>query len=145
MPCNSPGLPLDSVAECRPGLSRLSPAGSIDTAEQARFVAGLTDLNRRQGLYLQRENSVEITESVLYQARLNIPASVPVGTYTAETFLIRDGKVTAAAVREISIRKFGFERFIATVAEYRSFTYGLSAVFISLFLGWFAGVVFQRK
>ena len=43
--------------------------------------------------------AVEITRSVLYRAWLSIPARVPVGRYTAETFLIRNGKIIAAATR----------------------------------------------
>lgn len=123
---------------------QLSPAGTIDPEEQRRFLAGLVDLNRREGLYKQQEGSVEILEGVLYQARLSIPASVPTGTYTAETFLVRDGQVLAAAVREIEVRKFGFELLIANVAEYRPFTYGVCAVLVSLALGWLGGVVFRK-
>lgn len=123
---------------------QLSPAGTIDPAEQRRFLSGLVDLNRREGLYKQQEGSVEILEGVLYQARLSIPASVPTGTYTAETFLVRDGQVLAAAVREIEVRKFGFELFVATVAEYQPFAYGVCAVLISLLLGWIGGVIFRK-
>ncbi len=133
-----------AIYELGLGHIQLSPAGSIETEEQKRFIAGLVDLNKRGGLYLQNENSVEITESVLYQARIEIPSSVPVGTYTAETFVIQDGKVLAAATREIEIRKYGFELFLATMAEYQSFWYGLTAVIISLLFGWVAGVVFRR-
>jgi len=144
--------PIDQIVDSRTaaiyelGLNnlQLSPTGSIDLAEQRRFSAGLVDLNRRGGLYQQAGNSVEISEGVLYRARITIPSSVPTGTYTAETFLVRDGRVLAAAVREISIRKYGFERFIATVAQYHSFTYGLCAVAISLLLGWLSGLVFRR-
>jgi hypothetical protein len=69
---------------------------------------------------------------------------VPTGTYTAETFLVRDGQVLAAAVREIEVRKFGFELFVATVAEYQPFAYGVCAVLISLLLGWIGGVIFRK-
>ncbi len=123
---------------------QLSPAGTIDPAEQRRFLAGLVDLNRREGLYKQQEGSVEIMEGVLYQARLSIPASVPTGIYTAETFLVRDGQVLAAAVREIEVRKFGFELLVANVAEYQPFFYGVCAILISLALGWLGGVVFRK-
>ena len=60
---------------------------------------------------------MEISEGVLYRARISIPARVPVGTYTAETFLIRDGRVIAGAAREIRIEKLGFEGFVAQAAE----------------------------
>jgi hypothetical protein len=38
----------------------------------------------------------------------------------------------------------GFERFVATVADQWSFTYGLVAVLVSLFLGWGASAIFRR-
>ena len=72
-------------------------------------------------------SGVEISEGVLYRARINIPARVPIGNYTAETFLIRDGRVIAGAVREIRIEKLGFERFVADAAERWSLTYGIAA------------------
>jgi len=81
---------------------------------------------------------------VLYRARLTIPARVPVGRFTAETFLIRDGRVLAAAVRDIDIRKSGFERFVARAAERHAFLYGIAAVALSIALGWGAGWVARR-
>ncbi|MGF7150788.1 uncharacterized protein (TIGR02186 family) [Sphingomonas zeicaulis] len=123
---------------------QLSPASARPTDEQRRFAAGLVDLNKRVGLYGEVVGEVEITDDVLYRARLRIPARVPVGTFTAETFLIQDGKVLAAAVRPIEIRKSGFERFVAEAADRWSFVYGLVAVALSLALGWAAGALFRR-
>ena len=76
--------------------------------KERRFEAGLLDLRKRQGLYAEHPHGVEISEGVLYRARISIPSQVPVGTYTAETFLVDDGKVIAAATREIEIGKSGF-------------------------------------
>ena len=69
---------------------------------------------------------------------------MPVGRFTAETFLIRDGRVLAAAVRDIDIRKSGFERFVARAADRSSVMYGLVAVALSVFLGWAAGWIARR-
>ncbi|NJM50858.1 MAG: hypothetical protein HC843_08225 [Sphingomonadales bacterium] len=129
------------------GLERmqLSPSGEIVGAEQRRFVKGLVDLNERQGLYRQEDRAVEITDNVLYRAYLDIPSSVPVGTYTAETLLIRDGRVIVADDHvEIEIQKTGFEQFVTVMADKYSLLYGLLAVIISLGLGWLAGVIFRR-
>jgi len=68
-----------------------------------------------------------------------------VGKYTAETFLIQDGRVLAAAVRDVDIDKSGFERFIATAAQAHGFIYGLCAVAISLLFGWAASTLFRRR
>lgn len=124
---------------------QLSPASSAAPEVEARFQEGLVELKRRTGLYYEAPDAVEITGGVLYRARVTIPARVPVGRFTAETFLIRDGRVLAAAVREIDIRKSGFERFVARAAERASLAYGLVAVALSVGLGWFAGWVAGRR
>jgi uncharacterized protein (TIGR02186 family) len=145
--------PIDKIVDTKTaaiyelGLDRLqlSPSGEIVSADQKRFVAGLVGLNSRNGLYRQSAGTVEITDNVLYRVHLDIPSSVPVGRYIAETLLIRNGRVIIADDKvEIDIQKTGFEQFVTVLAEKYSFTYGAIAVFISLFLGWFAGFVFRK-
>jgi len=123
---------------------QLSPASSAPQDEQDRFARGLVDLKRRSNLYYEAPGAVEITDGVLYRARIDIPARVPVGRFTAETFLIRDGHVLAVATKEIEIRKSGFERFVARSAQRWSIAYGLVAVALSVLLGWAAGYVARR-
>ncbi|WP_423605800.1 TIGR02186 family protein [Sphingomonas sp. MS122] len=123
---------------------QLSPASGAVPAVQARFDSGLVDLKKRTGLYYEAPGTVEISDGVLYRGRVNIPARVPVGRFTAETFLIRDGRVLAAAVRDIDIRKSGFERWIARAAERSSVLYGMAAVLLSVFFGWAAGAIWRR-
>ena len=144
--------PIDQLVDARTraiyelGLDslQLSPASSAPSDEQQRFQQGLVDLKRRAGLYVADPRAVEITAGVLYRARVTIPARVPVGRYTAETFLIRDGRVLAAATRPIDIRKAGFERFVARAASRWSVYYGLAAVALSITLGWLADRVARR-
>jgi len=124
---------------------QLSP-GSGAVPERARhFEAGLIDLRKKRGVYYEDPRGVEITEGVLYRARITIPSQVPVGTYSAETFLIQDGRVLAVATRDIYIGKTGFERWVSLVARRHEGLYGLAAVIMSLGLGWAAAVVFRRR
>ncbi len=123
---------------------QLSPASSGNLAEDQRFEEGLIELKRRGGYYSETDRGVEISEGVLYRARIAIPARVPVGRYTAETFLIERGRVVAAATREIEIHKSGMEAFVARAAERHGIVYGLTAVLLSLALGWAASVAFRR-
>jgi uncharacterized protein (TIGR02186 family) len=124
---------------------QLSPGGGALPDKERRFEAGLLDLRRRQGLYAEHSGGVEISEGVLYRASISIPSQVPVGTYTAETFLIDRGRVLAAATREIQIDKSGFERFVALAARRHAFLYGLVSVLLSLGLGWAAAALFRRR
>jgi len=123
---------------------QLSPSGSIDLEEQARMRAGLVDLRERQGLYRTIEDGVSVSEGVLYQARIGLPSSVQTGTYTAETFAVRNGRVLASAVAEVEVRKVGFERFVEVFANRQPLLYGLVAIMLSLLMGWFAGRLFNR-
>lgn len=124
---------------------QLSPSGEVDAKEQRRFSNGLVDLKQRNGLFRQEAGSVEITDQVLYRARLKIPSSVPVGTYVAETLLIRNGRVIVADDNvEVRVRKTGFEQLVTILAQDYSLFYGAMAVLVSLLLGWFAGYIFQR-
>ena len=124
---------------------QLSPGGGALPEKERRFEAGLLDLRKRQGLYSENPRGVEISDGVLYRATITIPSQVPVGTYTAETFLIDRGRVLAAATRDIQIDKSGFERFVALAARRHSFLYGLAAVILSLGLGWAAAAAFRRR
>ncbi|HWI76821.1 MAG TPA: TIGR02186 family protein [Sphingomicrobium sp.] len=124
---------------------QLSPGTTALPDRARRFEAGLLDLRQRQGLYSESDHGVEITDGVLYRATINIPSQVPVGTYTAETFLVADGRVLTAATRDIDIGKSGFERFVALAARRHSALYGLFAVILSLALGWSAAAIFRRR
>ena len=124
---------------------QLSPGGGALPDKERRFESGLLDLRKRQGLYAESDRGVEISNGVLYRARIAIPSQVPVGTYTTETFLIDRGKVIAAATRDVDVGKAGFERTMALAARQHGFLYGLAAVALSLFLGWAAAMAFRRR
>lgn len=124
---------------------QLSPGGGALPEKERRFEAGLLDLRRRQSLYSESPHGVEINGNVLYRAVITIPSQVPVGTYTAETFLIDRHKVIAAATRDIQINKSGFERYVALAARRNRFLYGLTCVALSLGLGWAAAAAFRRR
>ena len=133
-----------AIYELGLGNIQLSPADVGSQEKQARFENGLVSQRRKNDLFIDQPGSVEITNGVLYRVRLPIPARVPIGHYTAETFLIRDGRILAAATRDIVIRKSGFERFVAVSADSSPFLYGLCAIALSLALGWIASAAFRR-
>ena len=133
-----------AIYELGLGSIHLSPAGGMDPGIAHRFETGFVDLRQRGGLFVTQAGAIEISKGVLYRARLTIPPRVPDGRYTAETFLIRDGRVVAAATRTILVRKQGFERIVAGFAENRPILYGLLAVLLSVGFGWAASALFRR-
>jgi uncharacterized protein (TIGR02186 family) len=133
-----------AIYELGLGNIQISPSEGISTERLTRLEAGMVALRKKTGLFDETSNSVEITDGVLYRAKIAIPARVPTGDYTAETFLIRDRKVLAAATREVTIVKSGFERFVAQSAEDHPILYGLFAVLMSLAMGWAASSLTRR-
>lgn len=121
---------------------QLSPSGVIDPEEQARFAGGLVDLKTRQELYSENFEGVRISEQVLYQARINLPSNVTTGTYTAETFAVRGGRVIASAMTEVEVQKVGFEGKVEEYSQDLALIYGLLAVMLSVGMGWAAGRLF---
>lgn len=121
---------------------QLSPIGTYDPQEQARFAAGLVDLQRRGALYQEDPKGVAIKGQVLYQARIALPSHVQTGTYTAETFAVTRGRVVASAISRVEVRKLGFELAVARFADRQSLAYGLLAVLVSVAMGWIAGRLF---
>ncbi|NNC52827.1 MAG: TIGR02186 family protein [Erythrobacter sp.] len=133
-----------AIYEFGTGYIQMSPSGSINPQEQERFSLGLVDLKRRQGLYKEDFGGVQISEGVLYQARISLPSNVTTGTYSAETFAVTRGRVIASAVSEVEVRKVGFERFVELSANQYGLLYGFVAVMLSVLMGWGAGRLFAR-
>ena len=131
-----------AIYELGLGYLQLSPIGSINPVDQARFTQGLVAMREREGLYKEDPKGVTISEQVLYQARIALPSNVQTGRYTAETFAIARGRVVASASADVEVHKRGFERLVADYAQQDSFLYGLVAVALSLTMGWLAHRLF---
>ncbi len=123
---------------------QLSPATAADPETTRQFQDGLVKLRSGEQLFVEQPYGVQVTDRVLYRARLPIPSAVPVGNYQAEIYLIGNGpdgkgKVLARSTAPVIIDKSGFERAIYVFAHENSFLYGLAAIALALGMGWAAG------
>ncbi|MGL4542437.1 MAG: TIGR02186 family protein, partial [Polymorphobacter sp.] len=124
---------------------QLSPTGEASPEQTEIFERGLIDQRRRAGLFAEHEGAVGISQNILYRARIAIPSTVPVGSYTAQIFLVRKGEVIAQSTSPVEIDKSGFERWIFVAAHNHAFLYGLAAVALALLAGWGAGLVVRLR
>jgi uncharacterized protein (TIGR02186 family) len=124
---------------------QLSPAGYAPPEEARMFAEGLIAMREGRGLYVEQPGGVRLTANTLYSARLPVPSAVPVGSYEAQIFLIRKGRVLARSSVPIVIRKTGFERSVFEFSRQRPLLYGLSAVAAAAAFGWAAGLVTRRR
>ena len=125
---------------------QLSPGGGALPEKERRFEAGLLDLREPPGPLFRNPHGVEISGGVLYRAAITIPSQVPVGTYTAETFLIDRHKVHRRRDPRHRDRQVGLRALRrARRAPPRASSTGSPASLLSLGLGWAAAAAFRRR
>ena len=96
------------------------------------------------GLFSPDAGVVERRGRQLFRASVLIPTNVPVGTYTVETLLVRDGQVAAAQTTPLFVNKEGFGAQVYRTTQMQPALYGLVAIFIAGFAGLAANWIFQK-
>jgi uncharacterized protein (TIGR02186 family) len=118
---------------------------TVSSGDTTAFQNGFVQLRRKFGLFQQNESGVDIMENSLFRTRLNLPPRVPVGDYRIEIYLFDRKRLIARQSIPLVVGKSGFERRVYEFAHESPIKYGLLAVAIALFSGWFAASVMRRK
>jgi len=119
-----------------------TPSG--DAASENAFRQATTRLMTRSRLFSEVTGGVAFLGDTLFRARIHIPSNVPIGNYTVEVYLIRDGNVIHAQASPLYVNKSGFERFVYNLAYRQPLLYGVVAVALALFAGWAAAAMFRN-
>ncbi len=123
----------------------MRPSGTTaDEAEIALYREALTRNKERERLFQELPGTVAFLDSTLFRTTLHFPANAPVGRYSAEVYLIRDGQIITAQSTPLFISKSGVERALFDFAKRRPAIYGILAVLLAALAGWLASVVFRR-
>jgi uncharacterized protein (TIGR02186 family) len=144
--------PVEGIAPARtlarlqigPANLRLANVAAVDDATAKPYREALIRLKTARGLYQEKSGQVAFLGNQLFRTHVKLPSNVPIGTYTAEVFLFRDGGVVAAQTTPLFVNKLGFERAVFDWAHRHAPLYGLAAVLIALFAGWIAAAAFRK-
>lgn len=145
--------PLDQIAQSSMftqagiGFENLRLAIEGGVAEEARkpeFMAALNRLKSSQGLYRSELDKVTILDQGLFRTDVSLPATVPVGTFFVDTFILQQGSIKGRDRIRMAVEKEGFERAVYTFAHDYPFFYGMIAVLIALGAGWLAGILGKK-
>lgn len=138
----------DQIADrYRLGLNNLQTQGARTAhspADDQRFIDGLFRLKMSENLYHYNSDGVHFLSPRLFRTTLDLPANVPVGDYTVTINLFADSSRLATSTHRFRISKIGFERATYDFAKNQSVLYGIATVFIAVFTGWLAGLIFRR-
>jgi len=119
-------------------------AGGEDAEDEALFREAFVRNKRRDGLYSVEPGKVTFLTGRLFRTDIYFPANVPVGTYTVQVFLVRDGEVAGAQTTPLVISKVGVGAEIFLFANRHAAPYGLLAIAVALMAGWIASAVFRK-
>ncbi|MEZ0281789.1 TIGR02186 family protein, partial [Methyloceanibacter sp.] len=81
----------------------------------------------------------------LFRGSVDLPVNVPIGRYTTQVFLFRDGKLLSQSQSSLQVHKVGFERVVYMLAFRYPLAYGLLAVLMAVSAGLLAYTIFRRR
>ncbi len=108
------------------------------------FAEAVVRIREDDGLYSQREGLVNLTDDILFEAGISLPANLVEGDYTARIYLVRDKNIVADAAVEITVRKAGLEAWLYDLSRENSLLYGLLSLLVALVAGYGASEIFRR-
>lgn len=143
-------IPLEVRKRHQIGLENLAlPAttGSgkpLAEADAARFRAALIRLKQKTGLYPEAVGSITTLENRLFRAELDLPSTVPVGSYTVEVYMVQDGAVAGAEITPLFVSKAGFSAEVFDFATSHAAAYAAMAIAFAAVMGWGVAILFRR-
>ncbi|WP_422021539.1 TIGR02186 family protein [Pyruvatibacter mobilis] len=135
----------DVYADAQIGLEAIELKGDGSAALPEAYREAILRAKTREGLYAQAPGSITFVGPSLFRAEIALPANVPVGSYIATVYLLRDGQITNQRSINLIINKSGIERFMYNFAQKTPFFYGVASVLVALLAGWIAGTVFRER
>ena len=118
--------------------------GTAQPDDRELVFDGVLKLKRDANLYNIDEKRIEVTGGKLFKHYYRFPSAAKEGTYTAESYLIKDGRLIGRGVDRIVIKKTGLEATFTKLAHDHAVLYGLVAVVVALAMGLLVGLIFKK-
>ncbi|MGD1934714.1 MAG: TIGR02186 family protein [Candidatus Phaeomarinobacter sp.] len=133
-------------ADAQIGLPALDIAtGETDNELPVTYRNAVVRAKTGEGLYAEAPGSVTFVGPSLFRAEIALPANVPVGSYVATVYLVRNGASSSQRSINLISYKSGIERVLYNFALISPFFYGLASVLVALLAGWIAGTVYRER
>jgi len=109
------------------------------------FRANLIRLQQDHELFQESDDAISFLGRSLFRGSVALPVNVPIGRYTTQVFLFRDGKPLSQSQSSLQVEKVGVERVVYMLAFHYPFAYGLLAVLMAVSAGLLAWTVLRRE
>jgi len=119
------------------------PQGSTQTDIET-FAEAVIRIREADGLYSEREGLINLTDDILFEADILLPANLVEGDYTVRVYLVRDKNIVADTALDITVRKAGLEVWLYDLSRNSPLIYGLLSLLVALVAGYGASEIFRR-
>lgn len=106
---------------------------------------GLVEVKRKSGLYMDTEEGVEILDSKLFRADIDLPASVPIGVYKTYIYEFSNGHLLASRTEEMRVAQVGLGATISELSRSQPTLYAVLSLVLTLGIGGGAAYLFRRR
>lgn len=113
--------------------------------DEETFRSSLIRLKEKQQLFQEHDGAVSFIGRSLFRATVALPVNVPIGRYTTDIYLFRDGEVVSENESTLEVNKVGFEGLVYRLAFAHPLLYGVLAVVIAVLAGLAGWYVFRRE
>jgi uncharacterized protein (TIGR02186 family) len=117
---------------------------SNNDPEEETYRSAVIRLKEKQKLFQEHDDGVAFIGRSLFRAGVSLPVNVPIGRYTADVYLFRDGQLVSKNQSTLEVNKAGFEQTVYLLAFRQPFIYGVLAVLMAVLAG-LAGWAFFRR
>ncbi|MDG1438212.1 MAG: TIGR02186 family protein [Emcibacteraceae bacterium] len=133
----------EKQAEFGLGLKNLNITSESDS-DIVEYKEALIRNMTAKGLYSESSGNVTVKDEILFRANLTFPSNMPVGKYSTNVYLVRDGDIILNDDIELKVDKQGIERVIYNFAhDYPPF-YGIMAIIVAISAGLISGFVARK-
>lgn len=111
--------------------------------DREAYRSAVARIREQDGLYEILSGNVKVIENKVFETRVQLPANLVEGDYTARIFLLHNKQVLDVFEDKIEVRRAGLGRFIYSSAQTHPALYGIASILIALLAGWLASAFFR--
>ncbi|HEX4113670.1 MAG TPA: TIGR02186 family protein [Stellaceae bacterium] len=124
---------------------RLRDRSNLGAKREVDYRTALIRRQERAGRFVETVGLIDFLGDHLFRTTVAFPSNVPVGTYSVEIFLFRDGALIAGQSVPLKVTEAGVDSNVSQFAQGETLIYGLIAVAATAMAGWLASLPFRSR
>ena len=134
----------DDLLKLRLGINNLGFQTDESVMYKNRFQEALIQNMQLKRLYSLTPDAVVFLNDTLFKTQITMPAHVPLGDYTIEAFLFKDGQLIDQSSKPFTVAQTGVTGEISHFSHDDPFIYGVCVVLLAFLSGLGASILLRR-